>query len=121
MTYTKKYKEQIIKFLEYGHTIKETAEIFHIGTTTIKSWKKQLKETGSLENKHTRIQLPSKLPDVELMAYIEEYPDAYLAEIAAQFNCTDSAVSRACKRLGITRKKRRPPIKNVQKNNDKNT
>ncbi|WP_366986403.1 helix-turn-helix domain-containing protein [Bacillus thuringiensis] len=42
MTYTKKYKEQIIKFLEYGHTIKETAEIFHIGTTTIKSWKKQL-------------------------------------------------------------------------------
>ncbi len=48
MAYDKKFKERVLKYLEEGHTQEETAKTFRIGTTTIKGWKKQYKETGDL-------------------------------------------------------------------------
>ena len=64
-----------------------------------------LRETGSLADKE-RHKTPHKLPDEELKAYIAAHPDAFFTEIAAHFNCSDEAVRQACKRLGITRKKK---------------
>ena len=40
-----------------------------------------------------------------LEEYIKENTDAYLKEIAEEFNCTKMAVSKALKRNGVTRKK----------------
>ena len=41
----------------------------------------------------------------ELAAYIEQYPDAYLAEMAKHFHCSAVAVFYTLRSMGITRKK----------------
>ena len=41
----------------------------------------------------------------ELAAYIKQYPDAYLAEIAKHFHCSVVAVFYALRSMRITRKK----------------
>ena len=92
-------------YISQGHTEKETSRALGIGTTTISNWKRMLRETGSLADKE-RHKSPHKLPDEELKAYIAAYPDAYFTEIAVHFNCSDEGVRQACKRLGITRKKK---------------
>jgi len=41
-----------------------------------------------------------------LEKYVDEHPDAFLSEIATHFGCSDMAVSKALRKLKITRKKR---------------
>ena len=104
MACDKKFREQVLKYIDKGHTIQEAHEEFEVGTTTIKKWKKLKKETGKLENRPLNRKNRKICPN-QLIAYITENPDSYLSEIAEVFNCTYSAVSYALKRLKITRKK----------------
>ena len=92
-------------YMAQGHTEKETAKTLGIGTTTLWNWKKLFRETGSLAEKE-RYKTPNKLPNEELRAYIAAHPDAFFTEIAAHFNCSDEGVRQACKRIGVTRKKK---------------
>ena len=46
-----------------------------------------------------------KIDPEKLRAYVEEHPDAYQREMAEEFNCSNTAIQKALKRLGITRKK----------------
>jgi len=62
-------------------------------------------ETGCLADKE-RQRTPYKIPDEELKTYIAENPDAYFTGIAVHFSCSNEGIRRACKRLGITRKKK---------------
>ena len=67
-------------------------------------WKSQLKETGTLDPKK-RSGTWRKIDPEKLREILEQSPDAYLKEIAKEFNCSDVAVLKALKRLKITRKK----------------
>ena len=104
MAYEIKYREKVMKYIGKGHTIQEAHEVFEVGTTTIKEWKKLKKETGELK-KRPLDRKHKKIDPVELKAYIAEHPDSYLREIAEVFQCTDTVVFYAFKRLKITRKK----------------
>ena len=104
MAYNVKFREKVLKYISKGHTIQEAHEVFEVGTTTIKEWKKLQKETGKLENRPLERKPPKLCPE-RLKAYINENPDSYQDEIAKVFNCTQSAVSYALKRLKLTRKK----------------
>ena len=104
MAYDKKFREQVLKFIDKGHTIKEAHKMFEVGTATIKVWRRLKRETGKLE-KRPLVRKPKKICPIQLEAYINEHPDSYLAEIAEVFNCSSTAVWKAFKRLGITRKK----------------
>ena len=75
-----------------------------IGTSTLKSWIKKYDETGEIKNKPLARKHKKICPD-ELRAYVAEHPDAFLSEIAEKFKCWPSAVDKALKKLGITRKK----------------
>ncbi|SUO94071.1 Transposase [Suttonella ornithocola] len=55
---------------------------------------------------------PSKIDDEALLKDIEQYPDDYQWESARRFNCSQSAICYALKRLKITHKKR---LTNIQK------
>ena len=104
MAYDKKYRETVLKYLDKGHTIEEAHRVFEVGTTTIREWKKLKQETGKLEKRPLNRTAPKICP-VKLKAYIAENPDSYLRETAEVFNCTDSAIFYALKRLKISRKK----------------
>ena len=104
MSYDIKFRRRAIGYWNDGHSKKETAAVFNVGTTTLQSWKKQLTETGNLEPQK-RKETWRKIEPKKLKEYLEQHPDAYIKEIADDFNCSDVAIIKAFRRLKITRKK----------------
>jgi len=106
MSYSEDYRKRTIEYRAEGHTLAQTHEVFRVTIGTIRAWEKQWKEKGSLAPAPI-VRAPKKIEPEKLKAYVQEHPDAYLKEIAREFNCCETAVRKAFKRLGITRKKRR--------------
>lgn len=104
MAYDERYRRQVIEYLSKGHTQREAQEVFNVGITTMKQWKKQWEETGSLAKKELKRSF-KKVDPQKLKAYIQEHPDAYLKEIAKEFECSGPAIRKALKKQKITRKK----------------
>ena len=101
----------MIEFLSNGNSQRKAAGIFGISLETVNKWSQQYRDTGNLANKPLNRTFKKIAPE-KLLIYVEEHPDAYLSEIAEVFNCTDTAVHKALKRLGITRKKKLTVTKN---------
>lgn len=114
MGYDIKFKQRAVEYQREGNTYKETCRVFKISETTLTRWIKIEKE-GKLGEVKIQVRKPKKICPDKLVEYINENPDAYLTEIAEWFNCSDTAVAKAFKRLGITRKKRLHHIKNKAK------
>jgi len=106
MSYDKKYKERAVLCRMTGKTLEETSKIFQIGTTTLKRWEKEYKNTGDLSKKPLK-RNPKKVFSEKLIDYVRTHPDAYQTEISEVFGCSQSAVCQAMKKSKITRKKRR--------------
>ncbi len=104
MSYPVKYRERVVEYRQEGHTYAETKETFKVSISTICKWEKQLKEEGNLENKplHRKYK---KIDPEKLKDYITANPTAYQYEVAKVFGCSKSAIQKAYKRHGITRKK----------------
>lgn len=114
MGYDIKFKQRVIEYKDEGHTYKETCKVFKISEMTLARWKIKEKE-GKLEEVKKPVRKPKKIYPDKLVKYINENPDAYLSEIAQEFDCSHVAVLKALKKLGITRKKRQLHTKsNVQ-------
>ena len=111
MAYSIDLRKKTIEYLAAGHTQREASSTFNISLSTVNKWHQQYKRTGKLEDKKP-CRKAKKLESKTLIAYVEAHPDAYLKEIGEAFNCSDTAVRKALKRLGITRKKRQSAIKN---------
>ena len=106
MAYDVKYRERVLSFIEEGNTWKKAKEIFKVSENTIMAWKALLSETGSLVKQELNREARKYYPD-RINEILEETPDAYLSEIAEQFeDGTISGVRAALKRMKITRKKR---------------
>ena len=116
MAYSKDLREKVIAYLGDGHTQREARDVFHISLTAINRWNQLYIKTGKLEDKKP-LRTFKKLDPEKLKEYVKEHPDAYLQEIGDAFDCSDTAVMKAFKRLGITRKKRQSGIvnKNLKK------
>jgi transposase len=104
MAYDKKYRLRALEHWGEGKSIRKTAEVFKVSTSTLQQWKSLLKETGTLERKKLN-RTWKKIDPAKLKQYIEDHPDAYLREIAAEFSCTNHAVEKALARMKISRKK----------------
>lgn len=104
-------REAAVKYKLKGHSLRETAEVFGVSKSAAGKWVKKYKETGDLSDKP--LNRPFKKIDPEkLKAHIKEHPDDTQKETAKKFGCCIQAVSKAMKRLGITRKKRQTTTKN---------
>ncbi|MEG0842860.1 MAG: IS630 transposase-related protein [Romboutsia sp.] len=110
MRYDINYKMRTVEYQIEGYTYKETCKVFKVSETTLTRWIKRSKE-NNLENK-IRERKPKKIYPDKLVEYINKNPDAYLVEIAEEFNCTEGAIRKALKRQGITRKKRQLHTRN---------
>ena len=104
MSYAIRYRERALSYWADGHSKRATAEVFKVSPTTLQKWKSRLNETGTLTPKK-RCETWRKIEPDKLRQYNEEHPNAYLKEIGEAFGCSDTAVSKALKRLKITRKK----------------
>ncbi len=105
MSYPVKYRQRTIEYRQEGHTLEETSKVFKVTVPTIREWEKRLKEKGNLAP-NTPERSFKKIDPEKLKAYLAEHPDAYQREMAKEFGCVESAIRKALKRLGITRKKK---------------
>jgi transposase len=110
MSYDIKFRERAIAYLEKGHSWVETTTAFGISEYTLNRWLKK-KAAGDLSDTPVRTR-KRKIASEALKAYVAENPDAYQAEMAEFFGCSQQAICMALKRNGISRKKRQNDIKN---------
>ena len=115
MAYSIDYKRRAVAYKQEGHTFKQLREAFGIPSETYYDWKKKL-ESGYYEAK-TKQERNRKIDKDILRQAVAQQPDAYLGELAKQFDCTATAVFYALEKLNITRKKRPLPIRKNRKNN----
>ncbi len=120
MSYTRDAREMALNYHASGHTLKETSLALKVSISTLSSWKKQIRETGSFE-RAPRERQPRKFPDDELRTYISEHPMATLKQISEEFGGSISGAASALRRLKISLKKGLPHTQNVTKKNGKST
>ena len=115
MAYSIDYKKRAVAYRQEGHTFKQLREAFDIPPETYYEWKEKL-ESGYYEIT-TKRERKRKIDKDLLKQAVAQQPDAYLKELAKQFNCTASAVFYALEKLHMTRKKRLLPIRKNRKSN----
>ena len=104
MSYSKDFREQVLSHLELASTISDVSKLFSIGTSSIKRWKRNRRDTGEVKSSR-RPTGAYKIDTFKLLEFVAENPDALLEEIASNFNVTSPGILKALKRLNITRKK----------------
>jgi transposase len=118
MAYDVVFRKRVIAYKDAGHTFQEVDEAFGVDSKRYYSWKKQLNETGSLENR-THKERNGKIDKRELTRMLEEHPDWYLREFAEKFNVCLQAIDKMFKKLGVTRKKKLLLIRKSRRRNGK--
>jgi transposase len=106
-------RERVVRARRNGEgTIAEVAKRFDVSTSSVKRWCKLDRQVGSPAPRPHGGGMPRSVDDEQVLVIIEEEPDATIAETAEAYNAwmdasvSESAISRAFKRLGLTRKKR---------------
>ena len=115
MSYDRDLRLRALEYAKEGHSLTQTASVFKVNISTIIAWKRRYEATGDVKIK-VRCPVNKKIIPEELIEYVEAHPDAYLKEIAEVFGCHPSSVLKRLRKLGITRKKRVPFIKNKPPN-----
>ena len=107
MAYDRKYRTRVVEYVLSGHTQDEAAEVFKVGTTSIKRWIAAYEVSGSTGGGYTASNRNARKIDPDkLEAYMNEHPDAFLKEIAETFSCSIEGARKALARNSYTLKKR---------------
>jgi transposase len=113
--YSNDLRDRVLAYKDDHHTQQETCAVFGISRTTLTTWLKVRRETGSAHAQPYPKTRRRQLDEYQLKAYIEAHPDAYLREIAGEFGVSATAIMYACRRFKLTRKKRQPVMPNAMK------
>lgn len=121
MSYSKDFRKRAIDFvIEENNSMRSASKIFAIQYNTMKEWVKIFKETGEFSPKAICGKQPTKVNLSELSQQVLEYPDRFQYEHAQTFGVTQSAISKALNKLGITLKKKHLVMKNKTRSKQKN-
>ena len=116
--YSNDLRERVLAYKDDNHTQAQTCAVFGISRATLNAWLRLRRETGSAELRaRPTTRRSRKIDDERLKAYLDQHPDAYLHEIAEVFGVSPAAILYACRRAGITRKKRRRATSNATRPN----
>lgn len=117
------FREKIVKAYQRGNTsIRKVAERFDVSKGFVQKMLKQQKLKGDLQPGKQGGRLKSSLAghEAQLMAMVEQYPDATLAEYCEYWRETDcqgvsiSTMCRELQKLQLTRQKKTPQQSSCQ-------
>jgi transposase len=108
MAYSVDFRECVIRNIEAGMSWRDAAKTFKVSTGSISKWLDNLSKTGCLIDAPRKEYKPKKIDSQRLLDKIEETPDATLEELSQSFSCSQNAIWKRLKKLGITRKKNHP-------------
>ena len=101
MAYSVDLRKKVTNYIGEGHTIQEAHEVFKVGTTTIKEWKKLLNEQGTLEKRPLKrghkkvcevIFLPPYSPDLNPIEKFWAWLKQKLKSVLFMFQSFDDAL-----------------------------
>jgi transposase len=103
MAYSKDLRQRVIKFIRQGGSKAEAARRFEVGVWTVHAWIRR----GNDQTPHKPGPRDANKIDMKKLAGMvgERGTDLMLKDIAKEFRVHESAVSKAMKRLGVSRKK----------------
>lgn len=101
MSYSQDLRERVVGFIGEGGSKTEAAKRFSVSRAVIYIWLKSESQSPQKTGPKGHRKLDSK----KLKQLIEETPDAYLDELAAELNVSAFTIAYGLKRLGISRKK----------------
>jgi len=120
MSYHIDLRERVVKFVvEYGNSRQLASETFQVHYNTVKIWVKTWKEKGNLSPKPIPPKQPYKLDWCALRQQVLENPDRFQYEHAESFGVSQSAISKALSKMGITVKKKPFATKNKMRTKSK--
>lgn len=105
--YSNDLREKVLRYHDRGYSQVEVCEVFEISRATLNNWLLKRK-SGDFNRCEVRRKRAHKIDADALRFYIRQHPDAYLIEIASHFKVSDVGILKACRRLGISRKKNQP-------------
>ena len=122
--YSVDLRTKVLRAVDQGHARGEIVKLLGVSRATIKRYLKQRRETGSVAPKAIPGRPPKKLGPLqaELAAQLQAHHDRGLEEQCRLWEQShgvkvSTTMSRAIKRIGWTRKKRRwVPVNVVRKN-----
>jgi transposase len=106
--YSNDLREKVLRYYDRGFSQIEVCEVFEISRATLNNWLVKRKSGDFSRRNMTVCKSAHKIDEHALREHIRQHPDAYLHEIAAYFKVSDVGVLKACRRLGISRKKNQP-------------
>lgn len=119
--YSLDLRERVIAFIEEGGKKIKASRRFKVCRSTIDKWLVLKKKTGTLKPPPLAPRSWRKVDPTALQTYVESHPDERLEDYAEHFQMSPTGVWRVLKRLKMTRKKRRPFIKNETSASDRNS
>lgn len=114
MSYSVDLRERILKYLSGGGKKSQASLIFGVSRDSIYRWEQLQKAKGRPIDDPPKRSFKKLDPEL-LKAYVKAHPDEMLKIYARHFNVDPMAISKAFKRLKITRKKRLYSIKKEKK------
>ena len=113
--YSQDLRERVLRAVDQGYQRDDIIKLFGVSRATIKRYLKQRRETGAVNVKPIPGRPPKKFAPLQahLVAQLEAHPDATLEAHCQMWQeqqgvaVSTSTMSRAIKRVGWTRKKRR--------------
>jgi transposase len=122
--YSQDLREKVLRAVDQGYGREEIVKLLGVSRATIKRYLKQRRETGTVAPKAIPGRPPKKLGllQAELIAQLQAHDDVRLEDHCHLWEQTHgvqvsaATMSRAIKRVGWTRKKRRwQPVNAVRK------
>ncbi len=110
MAYSVDIRKAAIEYWQAGHSKEEMYEAFRIYPSRVYEWLRHREKTGTLKPAYPE-RRRRKIDLEKLRQAVERKPDAYLYELAAQFDCTEQAVFYALKKIDMTLKKSNIPMR----------
>ena len=121
--YSDDLRQKVLDAIDNGYRKSYVSRLFNISRNTINLWLKRREATGSLSAiRNYRRGLQGKIADLEpFRAFATEHGHLTQKGMAAQWHepMRDSAISKALRRLGFTRKKRAMAIRSGMKRSGK--
>ena len=113
-SYSKEFRRDVLAACDAGGGTREVALRFDVSESWVRRIKQERRETGKTAPKTTRDRRKSWEPYSEwILKQLDDRPDIYLRELQAAakeelgWEVSDVTLSRACRELKRTRKKRR--------------
>jgi len=108
VAYSQDLRDRVIRARDGGMTTRQTARLFDVSEPWVRRVMQRRRQYGEIHPRSRGGVTVIKVDMERLRRLVEDHPDATIAELHRMLgiDCSESAVGRALKRLGLTFKKR---------------